>query len=89
MIKFGTGLINIELDWPSFKAIAVSKFLKIQHVLDEQNLLYQIFGIDGTIVYSTTIFSQLIPSVCDTNQITNDAYKADFETNFVGNQSKI
>jgi len=88
MIKFGTGLINIELDWPSFKEIAVSKFLKIQHVLDQQQLLYQIFGIDGTIVYSTTIFSQFIPSVCDTNQITNDAYKADFETNFLASSNK-
>jgi len=87
-VKFGTGLVHIELNWQDFKQICQSKTLEIQHVINSQYNLYEIFALDNSIVYSTNIFIGTIPSVCDCDQQTNDLYKNDFESNFIIKSNK-
>lgn len=80
MAMFGSSFITIEQSWSAFKTTAVSKVLSIQY--DETSSEYQIFALDGSIVYVTTIFKNSVPTVSDIDQSTNDANKQDFEANF-------
>lgn len=92
MINFGNGFIKISLDWQQFKALANSKALKIQHVIEPEtsssSSSYEIFAIDDKIVYCTVIFQGDIPVVCDVDQVTNDSHKTDFETNYLSKSNK-
>lgn len=85
-IEIGSGMIRVAQDWAAFKATAVMKKILVQY--EENPKEYEIFGVDGSIVYTTVIYTGSVPVGSAVDQATNDANKADFEANFkpVANQ---
>jgi len=79
-ITFGQGLIVISTRWTSLKGVVAVKGLLLQH--DEEDGLYAIFALDGSIVYTTNIWKQGFQPSSDYSQEQNDADKADFEANY-------
>lgn len=82
MVKIGSGLIEIPVNWAGMKAIVSGKQLSLQYNEDLTSNTYFIFAVDVQIVYTLVIFKGNVPTVSDTTQIQNDADKADFETNY-------
>jgi len=88
MITFGSGLINNFTTWDVLKQISEAKYLSIQY--DEEDDKYNIYSVDDIIVYNTVIYKSTVPSPGFIDQINNDSYKSDFESNYkdiVTNQS--
>lgn len=79
MAEYGSGLVRINSSWANLKTIVVAKNLSMQY--DESSTAYDIFAIDGSIVYYILIFKGVVPD-SSFNQVQNDADKADFETNY-------
>lgn len=79
MAEYGSGLVRINSSWDNLKTIVVTKNLSMQY--DESSTAYDIFAIDGSIVYYILIFKGVVPD-SSFNQVQNDADKADFETNY-------
>lgn len=81
MISFGSNIILINKTWNSLKTLSAAKSLSIQHELDADIGIHQIFCIDEKIVYLTEIFTGVVPT--DRDQTQNDTDKSDFETNYL------
>jgi len=79
MAKIGSGLIRIDVSWTSFKSTVSSKNLTIQY--EETATAYEIFSLDGNIIYYVLIFKVTVPNA-SYNQVQNDLDKTDFETNY-------
>lgn len=86
-INIGNSFIVGEGNWPDVRDITISKSLALQYTYDTTNPsitpFFHIFSIDNPIVYQTRIYNGTVPSVSDVNQSQNDAYKADFLTNWI------
>ncbi len=81
MADLGAGLVVITKSWEDLKDVVLAKNLRLQY--DDRNpAQYEIFAIDGGILYTTVIFTGTVPPVSDTDQTQNDIDKADFETNY-------
>lgn len=80
MAVFGSGLIIIYKSWWELKEFIFIKRLTLQY--DELVDYYQVFAIDGQVVYLATIFKSKIPLVSDLTQEDNDVSKLDFEKNY-------
>jgi hypothetical protein len=83
--------VTVFLRWPDFKAIVNSKNLGMQYTQD--NVLYNIFAIDGALVYNTQLVYNdanfpfaLLWS--DYPQAQNDIDVIDFQNNFQSNANK-
>ena len=79
MAEIGTGLIRVDANWLTVKSFVASKKLSLQY--DESNTAYEIFAIDGSIVYYCIIYKGTVP-VDTVTQVDNDSYKADFLANY-------
>lgn len=77
-LMFGSGLVLDEQRWPEFVSIATAKHLSVQY--SEQPDRYQIYAIDGSIVYVCEIFTGVVPQPDFYTQGDNNAHKAAFET---------
>lgn len=87
MAKFGSAFIVISRQWTTLKLDVTSKSLALQY--DEDVDKYQIFALDNQIVYLAFIFKGSVPTdQTDLDQITNDANKNDFETNYKPSANK-
>jgi hypothetical protein len=75
-----SGVIQVSTTWTKLKATVSSKNLALQY--DSGSNAYEIFALDGSILYSTVIFTGSVPNTVDFNQAQNDLDKTDFETNF-------
>jgi hypothetical protein len=81
MPNFGSGLILQESRWTNFKAIAITaKALKVQY--EDTGVTFDIFAVDGEVVYRAQIFQGAVPGVTDYTQGQNDSDKSDFTTNY-------
>lgn len=82
MATFGTSFITISKFWTDFKAVVSSKSLSMQY--DETSDAYELFALDGSIAYVSTIYKGTVPSgvVPDYSQAQNDSDKTDFQNNF-------
>jgi hypothetical protein len=79
---FGSGTILQETRWTAFKAVAITqKGLAVQY--EDTPDTYDIFAVDGTVVYRAQIFKGEVPLNSDYSQFQNDADKADFEANYL------
>jgi hypothetical protein len=78
MAIFGSGLILIDKTWEDLKNLIDIKNLILQFDVTPDG--YQIFAVEGNVVYSTFIFKGILPASSDTTQEQNDLDKADFET---------
>jgi hypothetical protein len=71
--------INVRLDWDGFKEIVESKAMRMQYSEDVSR--YDIFSIDHSLIYETTIWkSSHEPVGSDTGAIAAD--RTDWENNF-------
>lgn len=79
-----SGSVRLTLRWPDFKALASSKILSIQYLVNVDS--YTLFAVDRTIVYTCllvfTADSPGFPWDPDYSQAQNDIDVADFETNY-------
>ena len=79
--------LTIYVSWLELKALASAKDMGLQFV-QTSNDVYQIFGLDGRVLYRTNIYSGSYPNFIDedagdpSTSADNDAYLYDFETNF-------
>jgi hypothetical protein len=69
----------INLSWTSLKGTATAKSLFVQY--QETSTAYEVFVVDGIIIYQTVIFKGSVPDA-NYSQVQNDADKADFEANY-------
>jgi hypothetical protein len=85
-VKFGTGLILVEEQWPTVRDAAVSRSLNLQSVLQTESSgerYWNIFAADETVVFNAIIYSGSVPGSADIDQATNDLYKDDFVENYL------
>lgn len=80
MISMGSAFVTVQKEWVDFKAIAGLKGLPIQY--EDDGSSYQIFAIDGVIIYATLIYTGSVPVGSGVDQPTNDANKTDFELHY-------
>lgn len=82
MANFGTNFITISKFWTDLKAVLSSKSLLLQY--DETSEIYELFAIDGPIVYLATIYKGVVPDgvLPVYSQSQNDSDKIDFGDNF-------
>lgn len=79
--------LTVYVSWSEMKSLANAKMMALQYILTVDNM-YQIFGLDGRILYRTNIYSGSYPSSIDGDagdpptSADNDAFLYDFETNF-------
>jgi hypothetical protein len=78
-MNFGTGTV-INKYWTDFKTVVSSKSLSIQYEQDSNQ--YYIYAVDNNIVYTSLIYKGTVPDPSNYSQVTNDADKTDFTTNF-------
>ena len=78
-MNFGTGTV-INKYWTDFKTVVSSKSLSIQYEQDSNQ--YIIYAVDNNIVYTSLIYKGTVPDPSNYSQVTNDADKTDFTTNF-------
>jgi hypothetical protein len=79
MAEFGSGLVKIRQSWSELKSTSSSKNLAIQY--DSDSTAYEVFSIDGNIVYFGLIFKGSVPD-SNYDQVQNDLDKTDFENNY-------
>jgi hypothetical protein len=79
MALIGSGLIKFDISWTKLKSIVSNKNLSIQ--FDESSTAYDIFAVDGSIVYYVILFKVAVPD-SNYDQAQNDIDKADFEANY-------
>jgi hypothetical protein len=77
----GSGFVHIRNSWPEFREIISSKGCSVQYL--EEDDCYRVFAIDGTICYSTIIFTGSVEGRTDASQQDNDEWKEDFETSIM------
>lgn len=76
-----TNAVIIQDIWPATATSSlINKSLALQY--EEETDKYTIFALDGDIAYTTVIYKSTVPPVFLTDQVSNDLYKFDFETNF-------
>lgn len=80
MIKLSQGFVTLTKSWDTFKDVAAAKGLRFQY--ENETDRYQVFAVDGSLLYITNIFKGSIPGDIGFTQSQNDAWKADFELNF-------
>jgi hypothetical protein len=81
MAEIGSGFIRIDASWLTIKSYIASKKLELQY--DESSSSYEIFAIDGSIVYVCIIHKGDVPDD-SVSQEDNDSYKDDFVSNYKG-----
>lgn len=79
MAEIGSAFIKMSSTWTTLKAVVAQKNLSLQY--DDTGSTYDIFALDGFIVYSISIFKGSVPG-SEFNQVQNDLDKADFEANY-------
>lgn len=76
-------VLPINTTWTHLKEIVDNKNLPIQY---EYNLDgYEIFAVDGIVVYQTVIYNNDVPDPSIYSQVQNDADKAEFLTYYYSN----
>lgn len=80
MARFGDSFIMISKSWAGLKAICASKRAPLQ--CDDLGDLYELFAVDGPLVYLTTIWKDAVPAgVLESySQVQNDADRAEYES---------
>lgn len=85
--------LTIYVSWPELKTLADSKNMALQYVQTTGGL-YQIFALDGRVLYRTNIYSGSYPNFIDEDagdpptSTDNDERLYDFETNFKARLNK-
>lgn len=85
-ISFGNNFIAVSQTWTQLKSTLGNKPMSLQYD-DSDTGAYQLFALDGPVVYVTTIYRGTVPdSVVNGGytQAQNDQDKSDFEANFKG-----
>jgi hypothetical protein len=83
MANFGNSFITVARTWSELKTILNAKLMSLQY--DDSNPdVYELFAIDGPIVYVTTIYRGTVPESVQLtySQAQNDQDEADFENNY-------
>lgn len=80
MIKLSQGFVTLTKAWDTFKDVATKKGLRLQY--EDENDRYQVFAVDGSLLYITNIFKGVVPTDTGFDQTQNDTWKSDFELNF-------
>jgi hypothetical protein len=83
MATFGDNFIVVDRTWTQLKSILNVKGLSLQYDDSNPNY-YQLFTLDGSVVYLTFIYLGTLPdSLASTySQTQNNSDKSDFESNF-------
>lgn len=85
MAVIGSNFIIVAQTWSQLKVTLNTKLMSLQYD-DSDVTAYQLFAIDGSIVYLATIYRGTLPDsvAASYSQAQNDQDKSDFETNFKG-----
>jgi len=85
-IAFGADLSVVASYWTTFKSTVSSRSLLVQYQdTDNEGSTYTIFGFDGPLAFTCTIWKGTVPPGVITggySQAQNDTDKTDFETNY-------
>jgi hypothetical protein len=93
-LSLSNSALTVYVSWPALKVLADRKSLSLQYVQDLGNYnQYQIFGLDGRVLYRSNIYSASFPNFIDPDsgdpetRELNDAYLYDFESNYMASMN--
>ena len=90
-LTFNNSVLSISSTWTVFKANTYTGNKSLPMQYDDDGTVYTIYAFDADIVYNCTIWKGTVPDgVINSgySQVTNDADKSDFETNYKASANK-